>query len=378
MRPTARRVGVVPICLSALLAAGAAFAQAKPVKVGLSSAFSGHVGFIGADARRGIELAIEELKTANTAVAYELSIADDECTPAGGATAFRRLMDVQQVDVIIGSGCSGATLGGMPTLMDGKLSAVTYGSTNPKITEGAGVGGNPYMWRMNLNDTIIGETFAAFIAKDGVKSAHILAVNNDFGRGAAGVYQALLPKNDVKVNGADFFSQGASDLRALISKIAARSPDAILLFGEPPDCALMARQKREMNLKAKIFSRGGCYTDESLKLMGDPRLGDGLTEAAYWARTPDQPMVEAYRKRHGDYPPYNAALAYYAMMTVDQAVRKAGPSRDGITKGLAQVDWKSAIGPIKFDANHQARPDLFMVRIENGEQKVIETISNAR
>jgi branched-chain amino acid transport system substrate-binding protein len=234
------------------------------------------------------------------------------------------------------------------------------------------------MWRMNLSDSVIAETFAKFIADEGVKSAHVLAVNNDFGRGAAAVYQKALPEHGVKFNGADFFAQGTNDLRNIIGKITAQSPDAILLFGEPPDCALLARQRAELKLNVRLYARGGCYTDEALKLMGDPSLGNGLTEAAYWARTDDQPMVEEYKKLHGDYPPYNAALAYYAMMTVDQALRAGGASTDGITQGLAKVDWKSAIGRIKFDDHHQAYPNLFLVRIENGVTKVLRTVETTR
>lgn len=361
-------------CMTAvsLLTGGAISAKAETVTVGLSSAFSGAIGFQGPDARKGIELAIKQLKDDGSPIDYKLVIADDECTPAGGASAFRNLLEVQQVDVILGSGCSGATLGGMPALLEGaEVSAITYGSTNPKITSS----GNPFMWRMNLNDATIAKSFSRYILDDGVKSVHILSVNNDFGRGAAEVYQKSLPELGVDVKGSDFFTTGTADLRSMLSKIAQDKPDAVLFFGEPPDCALLVRQKRELNIDVKLFSRGGCYTDEALHLMGDPKLGDGLTEAAYWARTAEQPMVEAFKAAYGDFPAYNAALAYYAMLTVNEAVKAGGASREGINKGLATVDAVLDIGPIKFDETHQAYPNLFIVRIEGGESKVLKTIT---
>lgn len=365
---------IIPIVAMGLLAASSsiALAQAETVKVGLSSAFSGAIGFQGADARNGIELAIADIAAAGSDVAYELVIADDECTPAGGANAFRNLIDVQNVDVILGSGCSGATLGGMPALLEGaEISAMTYGATNPKITES----GNPFMWRMNLNDATIAKSFSRFIADEGVKTVHVLSVNNDFGRGAAAVYEAALPEVGVTMTGADFFTTGSNDLRNVMSKIAQEKPDAVLFFGEPPDCALLARQKRELNIDVKLYSRGACYTDEALHLMGDPNLGNGLAEAAYWARTPEQDMVERYHEKYGSYPAYNAALAYYAMLVVNEAVKVGGPTKQGITEGLTNLDAELAIGPVKFDENHQAYPNLFIVRIEDGVSKVLETIT---
>ena len=370
-----KTVKILSFASMALIASTAlAAAEQSTVKVGLASAFSGNVGFYGPDARKGIELAIAELEKSNPDVKYELSISDDLCTPAGGATAFRQLVNSEEVDVVIGSGCSGATLGGMPALATAQTPGITYGATNPKITEQAGVGGNAYMWRMNLNDQQIGKAFAEFIAKDGSKTAAMIGENNDFGRGAAAVYEKALPEAGVKFLGSDFFTPGTNDLRSLLGKIVADKPDALVLIGEPPDCALLARQKKELGLEAKIFSRAGCNLDETLKLMGDPNLGNGITEASYWTRTDDQPMVEEFKAKYGDYPPYNAALAYYAMMTVDQAVRLGGPSRQGINDGLAKVDWKSAIGEIKFDDHHQAAPNLFLVRVENGQSKILAKI----
>ena len=354
-----------------LFALTAAQAQENTVKVGLSSAFSGVIGFQGVDAKSGIELAIKHLETKNPDIDYELVIADDECTPAGGATAFRNLIDVEEVDVIIGPGCSGATLGGMPVLLEGaEVPAMTYGATHPAIT----TSGNPHMWRMNLNDAIIAKSFSRFIADDGVKTVHVLSVNNDFGRGASSVYEETLPDFGVQFTGAEFYTTGVTDLRNMMTKIAQVNPDAILFFGEPADCALLVRQKRELNIDVKLFSRGACYTDEALVLMGDPNLGNGLTEAAYWARTENQPMVEEYKEIHGRYPPYSAALAYYAMLTIDEAVKRGSPDRKGISKGLTEVDVELDIGRIKFDARNQAHPYLFMVQIRNGEGVVVETI----
>jgi branched-chain amino acid transport system substrate-binding protein len=343
------------------------------VKVGLSAGFSGAEAFLGQDAQKGAQMAIEELKQSDPRFQYSLVTADDECTPAGGASAFGHLIDVDQVDVVLGSACSGATLGGMPLLQRSKVPGMTFGATNPQISDQSGVGGNKYMWRMNLNDAIIGDSFSKFIASQGVKKAAILSQNNDFGRGAADVYKADLPKDNVTVAGVDYFPVGASDVRTQLTKVGQEKADAVLLFGEAQDCGLVVRQMNELGMHLKIFSRSACTNDEGLKAMGNPQLGNGVVEGSYWVDTPDQPMVKKYQQKYGQIPPYNAALAYYAMYTIDKALQAGGPGRDGIEKGLAKVDWKSAIGPIKFDDHDQAHPNLFLVTIDNGQIKVLKT-----
>ncbi len=356
---------------------GTAVAQSSApqvVKVGLSSPFSTSEAQMGQDSLHGVQLAISQLKTLNPKVTYDVVQADDECTPSGGASAFGNLIDVQKVDVILGSACSGPTLGGMPLLPRAMIPAITFGSTNPAITQQAGVGGNKYMWRMNIDDSIIGTTFSKYIASAGVKTVAFLGYNNDFGRGAQAVYAVDLPQSGVKLIDSEYYPLDASDLRPQLTKIFSLHPDALLVFGEAKDCALLARQLHELGQRAKVFSRSACYDTEALKLAGDPNLLNGFVEATYWVGTPSQPMIAAYQQMFNVYPPYNAALAYYGMMVIDQAVRAGGPTAAGIERGLSAVNWRSAIGPIKFNDHNQAHPDLFLVTVQNGKPVLLKEV----
>jgi branched-chain amino acid transport system substrate-binding protein len=341
--------------------------EKKVVKVGLSAALSGATAYLGQDSKRGIELAIDTLNQDGSGISYELATADDECSPQGGASAYGKLIDVDRVDVVLGSPCSGATLGGMPILQRGQVPGMTFGASNATIADKSGVGGNKFSWRMNIDDAIMGEAFSKLIAQRSIKSASILTVNNDFGRGAAEVYKKLLPQNGVTVGSVETYEYQASDLRPQLTKIAGQKVDALILFGEAPNCALTLRNKKEIGLDIPVFSRSACTTEEALKAMKDPTLGNGVTEVSYWSGTEKQPMIAAFQKKYGDYPPYNAAMAYYGMQVIAQAVKAGGASREKINAGLAKVNWQSPIGPIKFDDHHQGHHDMFVLTIEGGK-----------
>lgn len=350
------------------------------VKVGLSAAFSGKSAYYGQDARKGVELAIAHLAGTMPDVDFELVTADDECSPQGGASAFRKLADVDRVDAILGSPCSSGTLGGMPTLARSKTPALTFGSTNAKISQQSGVGGNPYMWRMNIDDSIMGRYWTRYIADAGRKRAAILAANNDFGRGAAELYAKLLPEAGVTLVATEYYDLGASDLRPQLSRVRAAGADAFVTFAEPPDCAQMLRQMRELGMTVALYGRGGCATAEGIQLTGDPALAEGIQEATYWTATEAQrPLLDAYQARYGQaVPPYNAALAYYGMLTLAEAVRHGGTDRAGILAGLAKVDFTTGIGPIRFDDHHQAHPNMFILRIEGGKIKVLDIVDTGK
>lgn len=360
--------------------AGSGNEEDKTVKVGLSAAFSGKSAYYGQDAKKGIELAIETLKQTMPDITFELVTADDECSPQGGASAFRKLADVDGVDAILGSPCSSGTLGGMPTLMRSKTPAMTFGSTNAKISQQSGVGGNPYMWRMNIDDSIMGKYWVKYIAEAGITRVAILAANNDFGRGAADLYQGLLPGVGVELVATEFYDLGASDLRPQLSKVRAANAEAFITFAEPPDCAQMLRQMHEMGFSIPMYGRGGCATAEGVRLTGDPALAEGVQEATYWTATDSQrQLLDAYRAKYGEeVPPYNAALAYYGMLTLAEAVKHGGTDREGILAGLRKVDFTTGIGPIKFDDHNQAHPNMFILKVEGGKIKVLDVIDTSK
>src|SRR5690606_27006914 len=84
--------------------------DARPIRIGLSTPLTGASSTVGEGFDMGVTMAIEDLGGEIAGHPIELYKADNKCTPADAVTAVRRLIDEDQVDAIIGSSCSGATL----------------------------------------------------------------------------------------------------------------------------------------------------------------------------------------------------------------------------------------------------------------------------
>jgi branched-chain amino acid transport system substrate-binding protein len=352
----------------------------QEITVGLSAAFSGDVAFYGQHAKRGIEYAIEELKESHPDLSVKLVTADDGCAPDGGAAAYRRLTQVDQVDVVLGSACSSATLAGMPVLQTARTPGMTFSSASPEISERSGVGGNPYSWRMNIDDSIMGDIFASEIAERGARRIALLAPQTEFGQAAAEVYSEALPAAGVEVVSKQFFDTVAGDMRPQLTKVENADADALLTFGAAADCAVLLPQMKEVGLDLPVFSRSVCASDEVLRDLGANRsLADGVIEAAYWAPSPEQErFISGFEQEHGEQPDYNAGLGYNAMLTIAEAVAAAGSAdREAINDALAELSFESPIGLIEFDDHHQAHPSLFLLTVEGGRLKPIGTVSTS-
>jgi len=349
------------------------------IRIGLSASFSGATAFYGQEAKAGAQLAVDELNAKGGKYKYQLVTTDDQCLPDGGASAFGNLLNVQQVDVILGSPCSAATLGGMPLLPAAKAPALTVSSTDPSITQQAGIGGNKYMWRMNINDDVMATVFSKYIAAQDIKKIAIIAVNSDFGLGAVAAYKKTFAADGVTITTTQYYTQGGGDFRTQLTNIGASGAQAMLIIGAYQDAAVMMRQFKELGMGIRVYARGDVVSTGFQQAAGNPDLGNGIQEADNWDSSYQAypGFAKAFRQKFHSDPQSYAVQAWLGMQVIAQAVAADGGGRAGIERGLAKVNWSSPIGPVKFDAHHQAHHDMFIMTFDHGVIKMVERIHTA-
>ena len=339
------------------------------IQVGVVGSFSGATAFYGQEAERGTQIAVDELNAQGGKYIYQYQKADDACTPDGGAAAYGHLIDVQKVDVILGSPCSSATLGGISLLPPAQVPNVIVSSTNPTITAGAGVGGNQYIWRVNISDAVMATVWSKYIADQGITKIATIAANNDYGRGAITAYKAEFPKNNVQAVAEEYYTQGSGEFRSLLTSIGGSGAQAMLIVGAHQDAAVMMRQFKELGMTIRVFARGDVVSRGFQDTAGDPNLGNGIQEANNWDSTysayPD--FEKAYEAKFGGAGTSYSVQAWIGMHVIDLAAQAGGPGRAGIQSGLAGVNWTSPIGPIAFDDHHQAHHDMFILSFQDGK-----------
>jgi branched-chain amino acid transport system substrate-binding protein len=375
---------IVTALVLTVLAAAPAWAQgAPPVRVGFASAMSGPSAITGEGVVWGGTMAVDEVNAKGGIMGRKVEVffADNKGTPGEAVSAVRKLVDVDRVDVMVGQTHSGACLGALPIIKELEVPMVIESCSNPKIRELMGKGGNEWAFRVNIDDEIMAYTFAKYMARS-VKSVTVIAQNDDFGRGGAAAYDAAFKKAGLKLAATEFFDRGQADYRPLLTRVKRAGADAVLLIMLASDGSVFMRQFRELGLGQKLYARGSMATVEFLNQVKDnPRIGDGLIEATYWAASLDPEWERKWSERwktpvriHGSL----AAIAFkYAVVpAVEQAIKKTGKAdRQTIREALAQVDVKdSPVGPIKFDENHQAWINMILIEMRDGQLKILEKL----
>lgn len=146
----------------------------QPVKVGVVFSVTGGAAVYGSTQRNGVQLAVEELN-AQSGITYELVVEDDSSDPAQGITAFEKLINQDQVSVIIGPTLSNTAFSADPIAHDGGFPVLAVSKTAAGITE---IG--EFIFRNSLTEAqVIPQTIETAAAALGIERVAVLYGNDD-------------------------------------------------------------------------------------------------------------------------------------------------------------------------------------------------------
>ncbi|MBK8025005.1 MAG: ABC transporter substrate-binding protein [Chloroflexi bacterium] len=354
--------------------------DADPIKIGLYAPLTGPVAFLGEGFQYGATIAIEDLGGEIEGVPLELVVADNKCNPTDAVTAIRQLIEVDEVDVILGGGCSSATVAAQDVIREGETPAVSATSTNPSIYNGMGVGGNIWQFRINPDDLIMANAFAGMIAEDTTRIS-LVAENTDFGRGALSAYKPLLEGLGLEILTEDYFDLGTADYRPALTRIRASQPDSLLVVMTERDGSTFMRQLREVGIDAKIYSRGSLTSPLFLEFTSDdPTIGEGVIEFSFWAAGLDPEFDAHFLERFETPNSPHRGMSYYATrFVIAEAIRNAilnhgEANRETIRQELEATSIETPIGLIEFDDHNQAYPFGTLQTIEEGKTVFVDTV----
>lgn len=351
---------------------GAVSAQETVVKIGHSGPLSGSQAFSGKDNENGARLAIEELNAKPITVGgkkikFELVSEDDQGDPKSGVAAAQKLVD-SGIKFVVGPYNSGVTIPASRVYNDGGVVVATVAS-NPKITEQ----GYKNLFRVNASDSQLGSKMALYAAQElKMKNVAVIDDRTAFGQGLAEEFKKQAKASGMNVVGHEYTNDKASDFNAILTKLKSKQLDAIFYGGYAPQGGPMARQMRQLGIKAKLLGGDTVCTPEMGKLGGDA-VGDNVMCAQGGAILDKAEMgpafKEKYKKRFNQNPDVYAASFYDAAMLYAEAMKKSGsldPAKVGAE--IYKLSYKGVAGTYAFDdKGNMKQSPVTIFNFKNGQ-----------
>ena len=351
---------------------------AEPIRIGVPVGLSGANSVVAPAVVQSSQLAVDEINASGGILGrkVELEIVDDASGAVGAQKAFDTLVFQKKVDAIIAMETSAARNAALPIVGRGKV---------PYIYTSFYEGRSCSPW-MLVNGWVPEQQVAPvvdyFAKSKGAKSFFLVGSDYSFGRGMLDFTKKYIEQHGGKVVGEEYLPMDGSDWTAIISKIRAAHPDALIsaTAGGAPNVSL-AKQLKAAGLAQPY---GNLAIDEgTAKTMGD--VATGMYLSASYLTSIDIPenvrFIDGMKKKFGaelKTPNELSAPQYEAIYLYKAAVEKAGSTDSAkVMKTLGEVSYTGPRGPVQMNKSRHTPLSMRLGQVQgDGSIKILETFAN--
>jgi len=349
----------------------------RPVKLGFNLEDTGDAATFGKSAKKGAEIALEEINDAGGILGYpvEAVFDDNQSMPGPSANIASKLINQDKVDVLIGAVGSSQSIAMAKVADEAGVPMVTPASTNPTVTLDDDGNVRRYVFRTCFTDDFQGEGIVDFAVNGPIQAERAVIfydAENDYSVGIYDTIKAVAPGKGLEIVAEDaYLKSQEADFRAKLNKFKAHSFDVLIVPGYYNSVGMIANQAREVGLIQPLLGGDGFDSPELYRVAGPSIVGSFFTN--HYASDDMDPAVQGYiqtyREHHGgNVPDAMSILTYDAVKVVADAIERAGSvNREAVTEALAQVSgFRGAAGTITIDEKHNATKKLVVLEIGEG------------
>ncbi|WP_017303505.1 ABC transporter substrate-binding protein [Spirulina subsalsa] len=340
--------------------------------IGLIAPLSGDLApTSGTPTLQGAELAVNVLNEAGGVeldgrrYTFTLVPADDEDNPNQAVAVANRLINQEQVVVLVGMPLSRIAIPVSQVAENAQIPMISSKSTNPATTQD-----KDYVFRVTFTDTFQGEAIAEF-AKNELNLTQAAILYDDasnYNKFLAETFQQAFTQRGGQIVALESYITNETNFEPQLTRIRDSGAELIFLPNYPVEVIEQARQIRQLGIDA-ILLGGDAWS--GFAQYDEPAL-DGSYYSADWALDLDNPQMPdflaRYQATYDTLPTSAAALSYDTIGLIAAAMRQANDSTpQGIREGLSTMrDYPGVTGLISYQDSGDPQKGAVILRLEAG------------
>ena len=329
------------------------------VKLGATFPLTGEVASYGQKAKRGIELAVEEINAAGGVLGrkVEMDFQDDRHDKKEAVSIVTKFATVDKVPVIFGSAGSSVTLAVAPVANRNKVVLVSPISSSATLSKDGGA----FFFRTVPADDLQAEMLADWVYESGARSVAIVYTNNSWGKPLTDGFQTKFTALGGKVLLAEGVPESATDFRTIIAKLKSLDGlDAVVSPTYPKDGGNFVRQAKELGLAKPMYGGDNWGSPEFLSIAANAAEGVFYTAPSENKSFEYEAFAKRYQAKFGEAPDVFGAYSYDAAMAVFKAIEACGSTEpEKIRDALLKVSFSGASGDVAFRPNGDVATKAF-------------------
>ncbi len=359
---------------------GAALAQAGgTINLANIAELSGSGATVGTNWKNGIDLAVEEINAKGGILGAKIVVTHaDTQSNAGIAKAQAQKALDNEPYALLGPGYSGSVKVTEPLAAEAGIAEIMGGEAAELTRKD-----NKFVFRTSFGQQTSMPKIAKYIAETlKAKTAAVVWVNNDFGKGGHDTILKEFAARGVKVIADDSTEAGQADFAADALKVKSANPDVVFVYLNEEEGARILKELRKADVKAPLVGETTLIGQKVIELAGDAANGAlghvGLTTDA------PIPAIKAFRDKfvakYNYVPDHNGIKGYLSVYMIKAATEKMGKLDP---KNLAAALHGLTISPDKepgilmevtIDENGDLDRQSFLGEIVGGKQVIKEVL----
>ncbi len=335
-------------------------------KIGVLQPFSGPYSIYGEEAYAACQVAADQLNSAGGILGKKV-VLDKKDTKADVATGVRQANDMilrDKVNAIIGPTSSGVLLGTVEVSKEHKVIHLSSIANTEKATLERI---HPYYFQVVPNSHMESQAIASYLKNVDFKTYVTIALDYEWGHSTVELLKQELAKAkpDAKQVGEFWPPLKETNFSSYITATMNQKPDLVVGILAGSAYQTFIRQARGYKFFDKVAFLSHGFEGDVMAVGKEFPVGMRMySRAAFYAiDTPKmKAFIDGYKKLTKKYPTCWAILSYDAVMSLAEAVKKAGTlDKDAVAKAMETTEFDTLRGKLSFRAiDHQMNsPEYF-------------------
>jgi len=369
---------------AAALASGLAQA-AEPIKIGAILSVTGGASFLGDPEKKTLEMFVDRINKDGGVLGrkVELIVYDDAGAADKAASFTKRLIDSDNVDLLIGGSTTATTMAAVPLAEKNEIPFISLAGA-VTIVEPV----KKWVFKTPHTDRMAAQKIFEDMKKRGLTKVALISEDAGFGKSGRDQSVAVAKEMGLEIVADETYSPKDPDVTAQLTKIKnAPGVQAVLNFGFGQGPAIVTKNYKQLGVSAPLYQSHGVASKEFIKLTGEAAEGVRLPAAGLVvadqlpAADPQKPVVTEFRKAfqtaHGMEPSTFAGHAYDGLQIALAAINRAGSTdkakvRDAIEQTSGYVGTGGIVTMSATDHMGLSPKAFHMVEIRQGDWSLVD------
>lgn len=364
-----------------------AMAQTAKLRMGVLLPVSGPLSFVGVTMKESLDLVVEQFNAKGGMSGHQIEVVfyDTESNTTLVGQQFRRLVESDKVDIVVGPTVTGESLVARGVANELKVPVVPFAGTEAVINPTS-----PYLFAFVPSDRQVAQAMLQLAKAQGLKSVAFLHSADGFGQTGLKVMKELTAEMGIGLAAVEEFGPRDADMTPQVMRIRASSAEGMFVWGVNPGPTIIMKNAKAVGFNKPIMNSYGVASQLFIKQTGEAGEGTYVAGTAIMGalqmnaddpiRKATEPFIAAFEKRYNKPVAAFNGYVFDAINLVDQAIKKTGGKidRESLAKAFRDggLEYTGANGKLRFPGNSSTAQSpnngaIVMLKINKGAFELV-------